>query len=282
MTNDIPTLQDANATLQHAKEKAVDLGIQYGPKMVAAALIMVVGFFAARWVGNLVQRWLAKIELEPPVRSLLLRVVRSLVFIIFLLMAVQQLGFELTPIIAMAGVAGAGIAFAMQGVLGNLFAGLTIIFTKPFRVGEYVAMVGVEGRVESIELFSTKLSHADMSRIVVPNRKIVGEILHNYGKIRQLEVTVGVAYDTDLNLALAAVDSVLKQNARVLKEPAPAMRVAALGDSAINILITPWVNVPDFGAATGEISKAVVEEFRTRKISMPFPQREVRLLNAAA
>jgi len=136
MTNEVPTLQDANATLQHAKEKAVDLSIQYGPKMVAALLIMVVGFFAARWVGNLVQRWLAKIELEPPVRSLLLRVVRSLVFIIFLLMAVQQLGFELTPILAMAGVMGAGIAFAMQGVLGNLFAGLTIIFTKPFKVGE--------------------------------------------------------------------------------------------------------------------------------------------------
>jgi len=282
MTNDIPTLQDANATLQHAKEKAVDIGIQYGPKMVAAALIMVVGFFAARWAGGLVQRWLAKIELEPPVRALLLRVVRSVVFIVFLLMAVQQLGFELTPILAMAGVAGAGIAFAMQGVLGNLFAGLTIIFTKPFRVGEYVAMVGVEGRVESVELFSTKLSHADMSRIVVPNRKIVGEILHNYGKIRQLDLVVGVAYDTDLNVALAAVDAVLKQNARVLKDPAPVIRVAALGESAINIVIKPWVNVPDFGLAMGEISKAVVEEFRTRKISIPFPQHEVRFLNAAA
>src|SRR5882724_5415371 len=207
MTNETSTLQDANATLQHAKDKAVDLGIQYGPKVVAALLIMVVGFFAARWVGGLVQRWLAKIELEPPVRSLLLRVIRSLVFLLFVLMAVQQLGFELTPILAMVGVAGAGIAFAMQGVLGNLFAGLTIIFTKPFKVGEYVSMIGVEGQVDAVELFTTKLSHSDMSRVVVPNRKIVGEILHNYGKIRQLDVTVGVAYNTDLNAALAAVGS---------------------------------------------------------------------------
>ena len=282
MTNDVSALQDANATLQHAKEKAVDISIQYGPKMVAALLIMVVGFFAARWAGNLVQRWLAKIELEPPVRSLLLRVVRSLVFIIFLLMAVQQLGFELTPILAMAGVMGAGIAFAMQGVLGNLFAGLTIIFTKPFKVGEYVAMVGVEGQVEAIELFATKLSHADMSRVVVPNRKIVGEILHNYGKIRQLDVTVGVAYDTDLNAALAAVSSILAQNPRLLKVPEPVVRVAALADSSINVMVKPWVNVPDFGLASGEVSKAIVEEFRARKISIPFPQREVRLLNTAA
>lgn len=282
MTNETLSLQNANATLQHAKEKAVDLSIQYGPKVLAAVLIMVVGFFAARWVAGLFQRWLEKLELEPPIKALLLRLVRAFVLLLFVLIALQNLDVQLLPLIAGLGVAGAGIAFAMQGVLGNLFAGLTIIFTKPFRVGEYVSMVGVEGRVESIELFNTKLSHADLSRVVVPNRKIVGEILHNYGQIRQLDVTVGVAYDTDLNAALAAVESVLKQNSRVLQDPAPVIRVAALGDSSINIMVKPWVKVPDFGLAGGEVSKTVVEEFRARKISIPFPQREVRLLNAAA
>jgi len=159
---------------------------------------------------------------------------------------------------------------------------LTIIFTKPFRVGEYVSMVGIEGRVESIELFTTKLSHPDLSRIVVPNRKIVGEILHNYGKIRQLDVVVGVAYSTDLNTALLAVSEVLAKNQRVLQDPAPVVRVRMLADSSINIEVKPWVNVPDFGAAGGEINKSVVEEFRARNISIPFPQREVRLLNSAS
>lgn len=282
MTNETLSLQNANATLQHAKEKAVDLSIQYGPKVLAAILIMVVGVFTARWVAGLFQRWLEKLELEPPIKALLLRLVRAFVLLLFVLIALQNLDVQLLPLIAGLGVAGAGIAFAMQGVLGNLFAGLTIIFTKPFRVGEYVSMVGVEGRVESIELFNTKLSHADLSRVVVPNRKIVGEILHNYGQIRQLDVVVGVAYDTDLNAALAAVESVLKQNARVLQDPAPVIRVAALGDSSINIMVKPWVKVPDFGLAAGEVSKSVVEEFRSRKISIPFPQREVRLLTAAA
>lgn len=282
MTNQLPTLKDANATVQHAKEKLVDLCIQYGPKVIAAVLIMVVGFFAARWVAGLFQRWLGKMELEPPVKELLLRLIRLSVLLLFLLMALQNLDFQLMPLIAGLGVAGAGIAFAMQGVLGNLFAGLTIIFTKPFRVGEYVSMVGVEGRVEAIELFNTKLSHPDMSRVVVPNRKIVGEILHNYGKIRQLNVIVGVAYSTDLNVALAAVGNVLNQNPRILKEPAPVVRVATLADSSINIVVNPWVNVPDFGPASGEVSKAIVEEFRARNISIPFPQREVRLLNSAA
>jgi small conductance mechanosensitive channel len=269
-------------TLQHAKQKVVDLSIEFGPKVVAALLILAVGFFAARWVGTIFQRWISKLHLEPPVRELLLRVVRMVVFLFFALMAVQQLGFALAPVIAGLGVAGAGVALAMQGVLGNLAAGLTIIFTKPFRVGEYVSMVGVEGRVESIELFNTKLSHADLSTVIIPNRKIVGEILHNYGKIRQLDVAVGVAYNTDLNGALAAVNEVLGLNPRVLKDPAPVVRVSYLADSSINILVKPWVNVPDYGVVSGEINKAIVEEFRARNISIPFPQREVRLLNPAA
>jgi small conductance mechanosensitive channel len=266
-------------SLEHAKEKIVDLSIQFGPKVLAAMLIMVIGFFAARWVAGIFQRWIGKLELEPPVRLLLVRVLRFVVMAMFAIMAVQQLGFELMPLIAGLGVAGAGIAFAMQGVLGNLFAGLTIIFTKPFRVGEYVSMIGVEGRVESIELFTTKLSHPDLSKVVVPNRKIVGEILHNYGQIRQLGVIVGVAYSTDLNAALAAVNDVLNQNQRVLKEPAPVVRVSMLADSSINIAVKPWVSVPDYGVTLGEVNKGIVEEFRKRNISIPFPQREVRLLN---
>lgn len=275
MTNEL-------ATLQHAKEKVVDLSIEYGPRIVAATITMIVGYFVARWITGLFHRWLNKMELEPPVRELLLRLVRGVILLLFLLLALQNLKFELTPVIAGIGVAGAGIAFAMQGVLGNLFAGLTIIFTKPFRVGEYVSMAGVEGRVEAIELFNTKLSHPDMSRIIVPNRKIVGEILHNYGKIRQIEVVVGVAYDTDLNLALSAVTDVLNKNSRVLKEPAPVIRVAMLADSSINIMVAPWVGIPDYGAAIGEVNKAIVEDFRARGVSMPFPQREIRLLNPAA
>lgn len=275
MTNEL-------ATLQHAKEKMVDLSLQYGPKALAALLVMIVGFFVARWVAGLFQRWLGKMELEPPVKALLLRLVRAFVLLLFFLVALQNLDVQLLPLIAGLGVAGAGIAFAMQGVLGNLFAGLTIIFTKPFRVGEYVSMVGVEGRVEAIELFNTKLSHPDLSRVVVPNRKIVGEILHNYGQIRQLDVIVGVAYSTDLNAALAAVGDVLNQNPRLLKEPVPVVRVATLANSSINIMVKPWVNVPDYGPASGEVNKAIVEEFRARNISIPFPQREVRLLNPAA
>jgi small conductance mechanosensitive channel len=202
--------------------------------------------------------------------------------VLFLLLALQNAGVQILPLIAGLGIAGAGIALAMQGVLGNLVAGLTIIFTKPFRVGEYVSMAGVEGRVEAIELFSTMLSHPDKSRVVVPNRKIVGEILHNYGQIRQLDLTVGVAYATDLNRALAAVKDVLQASPLVLKEPVEVVGVTALADSSITIAVKPWVQVPDYGPACAAINKAIVEQFREAKIEIPFPQREIRILGGAA
>jgi small conductance mechanosensitive channel len=274
MTNSVISLE----TLEHAKQKVIDLSIAFGPRAITAAIIMTAGFFVGRWVGGLVERWLEKVNLEPPVRLLILRLVRLMVMGLFLILALQNLGVELLPLIAGLGVAGAGIALALQGVLGNLAAGLTIIFTRPFRVGEYVSMVGEEGRVEAIELFVTRLSHPDLSTVIIPNRKIVGEILHNYGTLRQLDVMVGVAYSTDLTQALAVINEVLERNPRVLKDPAPVVRVSLLADSSINIAIKPWVKVPDYGPASGEVNQGIVEAFRRRGISIPFPQREIRML----
>ncbi|HSH70856.1 MAG TPA: mechanosensitive ion channel family protein [Deferrisomatales bacterium] len=268
--------------LDQARRTAVDLAIQFGPRALVALVILAIGFYVGRWVGGVVARMLARFQLEPPVNQLLVRLVRVGVLGLFVIMALQNLGVELLPLIAGLGVAGAGVALAMQGVMGNVVAGLSIIFTRPFRVGEYVSMVGEEGRVEEIGLFTTVLGHPDRSRVVIPNRKIVGDILHNYGEIRQVEAVVGVAYDTDLNGAFAAIQELLRANPRVLHEPEPVVRVVELADSSITIAVKPWVSVPDFGAASGEINKALVEMFRARAIAIPFPQREVRLLGEGA
>jgi len=203
------------------------------------------------------------------------------VLIFTLVVALDKFGFQVAPLVAGIGVAGLGIGIALQGVLGNLVAGLSIILTKPFRVGEWIAIVGVYGQVSSIELFATTLVHPDQSRVIIPNRKIVGEILHNYGTIRQMELTVGVGYATDLPRALAVARETLLANARVLKTPAPLVGIASLGDSAVNLSIGPWVAVPDYASAQGELYQAIVERFRAGGIEMPFPQREVRLLGAA-
>jgi small conductance mechanosensitive channel len=274
-----------NASLnavEQARATAIDLAIKFGPKLLAALLILGFGFLVGRWLAKWLEKALQHLEMEPPVRHLLVRIARIAVFLLFGIMALQNLGVELLPLIAGLGVAGAGVAFAMQGLLGNLIAGMTIILSKPFRVGEYIGIVGVEGRVDTITLFQTTLVHPDRSRVVVPNRKIVGEILHNYGSIRQLEVKVGVGYDTDVTSALSLVQDVLNANTRVLRDIPPVIGVVLLADSSINIAIKPWVAVTDYGVATGEVNKAVLEIFRARGISIPFPQREVRLLNTGA
>lgn len=265
------------ATISHAKDTMLEMAIRFGPRLLTAILILVAGFIVGKWVSGGFARMLERRHLEPPIRALFTRIVWALCVLLFAIMALQNLGVELLPLVAGLGVAGAGVALATQGVLSNVVAGLSIIFSKPFKVGEYIAIAGVEGAVESITLFSTTLVHADRSRVVIPNRKIVGEILHNYGRVRQLDFTVGVAYDTDLTAALAIIREVLAANPRVLQDPAPVVAPLQLGESAVALAVRPWVLVEDQGAASGEVCAAVLEAFRARGVVMPFPQREVHL-----
>ena len=268
--------------IEQVRSTVIDLALRFGPKLLAALVILAIGYLIGRQVSRWLERGLMHLEMEPPVRSLIVRIARVIITLLFVIMALQNLGVELLPLVAGLGVAGAGIALATQGLLSNLFAGLTIILTKPFRVGEYIGIVGEEGTVETITLFQTTLTHPDRSRVVIPNRKIVGEILHNYGKIRQIDITVGVAYDTELNQALTVIQEVLSANTRVLQDIKPVIGVRLLADSSINIAVKPWVGVQDYGPAGGEINKSILEAFREHGIVVPYPQREVRLLQDAA
>ncbi len=259
----------------------IDLVIRYGLQILGTIAILAVGFLLAKWAGNLVYKALLKQEMEPPVRTLLVRIAKIVVLAFTLVVALDQFGVQVAPLIAGIGVAGIGLGIALQGVLRNVMAGLSIIFTKPFRVGEYIELVGVYGQVATIDIFSTTLIHADLSRVVIPNHKIVGEILHNYGTMRQLNLMVGVGYGTELNDALAIVNDVLQKNPHVLKQPAATVGISQLLDSSIQISLGPWVKVDDFASTPGELYQAIVERFRARRIDIPFPQREVRLLNSS-
>ena len=273
-------MNDEVATIGHAKDTLIELAIRFGPRLFTAIVILVVGLAVSRWVSRWFAQFLGRRELEPPLRLLLSRVVWGICLMLFALMALQNLGVELLPLIAGLGVAGAGIALATQGVLSNMVAGLSIIFSKPFRVGEYIAIAGVEGVVESVTLFNTTLGHVDLSHVVVPNRKVVGEILHNYGRIRQVEVVIGVAYDSDLARVRELIRAALEANARVLREPQPIVQPMQFGDSAVNIAVRPWVAVQDQVSVSGEVHAAVLAALRAQGVVIPAPQREVRLIGA--
>ena len=260
-------------------DKIILYFVEHGIQILTAIVLLGIGVLIARWVGSILKRWLAKKALDEPVSSLIVKAVKLLIVAFIGIMALGQIGIQITPLIAGIGVAGVGASLAMQGLLGNLVAGLTIIFTKPYTVGEYIELLGVYGQVTDIALFSTTLLHTDNSRVIVPNRKIVGEILHNYGRVRQLNLSVGIAYGTDTAVALDTVGTVLQQNPRVLKDPAPVIGIAELGDSCITLAIKPWVSVEDFVTAQAEVYQSVLARFHEKKIEIPGPRTWVRLVN---
>lgn len=269
-------------SLDQVKASALDMAVRFGPKLFTAIVILVIGYFVGGWAGRMLDRLLLRLELEAPLRVLLVRLARLLVLALFAIVALQNLGIELLPLIAGIGVAGAGIALAMQGILGNVAAGLTIIFTRPFHVGDYISIAHEEGEVLDISLFSTTLGHADLSKVVIPNRKIVGEILHNYGRIRRLDIKVGISYGADVDTALGLVSEILRGHPRILQDPAPAFGVTQLAESHVTVSVAPWVEVPDYETAIKEVNKTILDMFRARNIGIAAPQREVRMLGGSA
>ena len=260
----------------------VDLAVRYGFQVLGAVLILLAGFVLARWIGRLTERHLLHQNMEPPMRQLLVRVLRVVVMLYALVVALDKFGFQIAPLVAGIGVAGLGLGIALQGVLGNIVAGLNIIFTKPFRVGEHIAVAGVHGDVVAIELAATTLVHADRSRVIVPNRKIVGEILHNFGLTRQLDLAVSVAQPGDVSVLLAGVRQVVTMNPRVLKDPPPVIGIVQVAEGGVKIAVQPWVRVPDVGVTDSELYQALLEHLRARGMTGGTTHlHQVRLMNGA-
>lgn len=249
----------------------IQYAVRYGMQAVVAIGLFAAGVLASRWVGNIVQQSLERHTMDPPVRMLLVRVVKIVVLLFTAVIALDALGVSIAPLVAGIGVAGVGIGLALQGVLSNVMAGLSIIFTKPYKVGEHISLLGVHGDVVMIDIFSTRLMHPDHSSVIIPNRKIVGEILHNFGTIRQIHLTVDVVYKTDLDQALAIIRDVVASHPDVLKDPAPSIGVSNLGHPAVTIAIEPWTAVVHYAAAQGELNKAIIERFRAAHIEFPGP-----------
>src|SRR5712692_6300606 len=257
-----------------AKTLMVDLAIRYGFEVLGAFAILAAGFMIARWLGGLTERRMARSGVDVPIRKLTVRALKLVVLLLSVVVALDKFGFQIAPLVA-------GIGLALQGLLTNLVAGLTIILTKPFRIGEYIEVTGVSGNVSSIELFSTTLVHADFSRVIIPNRKIAGEILHNHGSMRQVTLTVGIPHSGDLPVALGTVRAVLAANPGVLTDPAPLVGVGEVTDVAIKIRIQPWIGAADAGGIELRLYEELIEAFRKRGIATPLPRHEVRMIDGA-
>lgn len=277
------TITQVGANLMTLKDTLVAFLIRYGLQILGALFIVFVGVKIASHLARALDGWLTrKTSIDAALRGLLVKGVRFAIIGVTLVVAAEKIGVPVASLIAGLGVAGIGLGLAMQGVLSNLISGMMIFFLKPFKVGEFIDVLHEHGEVVDITLFSTTLRHTDLSLIVIPNRKISGEILHNYGVKRQLEVKVGVSYDADVDKAIAVAREVALANPRVLKDPEPLVGVREVSESALTISVRPWVPVQEYEQAYLEVYRAVIEAFRANGIAMALPQREIRVVNAEA
>jgi len=255
-----------------------DLLVRYSFQVLAALAIFAAGLLVARWVGAAVTRSLSRTQLELHLQRLLVRAVKLLVVLFTFVLALDKFGVQVTALVAGISVAGLAGGLALQGVLANFAAGISIMFARYFRIGDYIEIGSVKGQVTSIDLSMTVLRTLEDARVVVPNRRIVGEVIYNYSAERRVTMHVEVGYNEDLGRALAAVRAVLGENPRVLKEPAPEVGIVNLGDSGIQIALRPWCKAEDFWLVQYEVYRAILERFRQEKIATSVPTREVHLI----
>lgn len=257
----------------------VDLAVNWSFKLVGAIFVLIAGFIVGRWVANMLLRVMEKRDVDVTLRQFIASTIRLIVLVMFAIVALNQLGISITPLIAAIGGLAVGLSLALQGPVSNYGAGLMIILTRMYRVGDTITSQGCAGQVEEISLAATHLRAEDGELIVIPNKHIVGEIHTNSEANRIVEGVIGIAYSADPNLAITAIRKVLADASGVTQDTEPEVGISNFGDSSIDIEYRYWTPTGGYFKTIHTVNLAIFEAFGANDIAIPFPQREVRLLN---
>jgi len=264
-------------------EKYLDQGLllimQYAPKLILAIVILIIGLWIINKVTDLLTSVLKKANVDetliPFLGSLSSWVLKILLFI----SVASMIGIATTSFVAVLGAAGLAIGLALQGSLSNFAGGVLLLIFKPYKIGDLIESQGQLGTVKEIQIFNTILTTFQNKTIILPNSVVSSNLITNVtanGTIR-VDLTVGVAYDCDLDEAKKVLMEVMNNNPKVLQDPAPAVGVSALADSSVNILMMPWCNCDDYWDVFFSIQEEAKKALDKNNISIPFPQRDVHL-----
>jgi len=253
--------------------------VNYSFQIFGAVVVLILGFFVGRRVSNLVLALCAKKSLDITLSRFFANAARIAIITAAVLIALPKLGIQVTPFIAAVGALGLGAGLAVQGLLSNYGAGLSIIFNRPFVVGDTIRVEGVFGVVKEVHLAYTLLTNEDEELILIPNKHILGEILHNSQTDTILELSVGVAYDSDTDAAMAAIRNKFASVEGLSKERDIQIGIDEFGDSAINIAVRCWARTERFHQTRFDANQAIKDALKEANIAIPFPQREVRMLS---
>lgn len=251
-----------------------EYGIHYGFQIVGALVILFVGWSVSRFFARLTQKTLHKQKVDVTVHKFIVQSVYWLVLALAFLLALSSLGVQIAPLIAGFSVAGVGAGLALQGPLSNYASGITLIFTKPFKVGDIIEVVGlpnVQGEVKDISLPRTELLGLDGSIIIIPNKHIIGEVIKNYSEYRKLEINVGISYENNVEMALAIIDKVLKTNKLVPSNQPIKAGINSFGANGINLQVFVWVLPQDYWDVRFAAHKAILDELRRQSFTIRQP-----------
>ena len=251
-------------------------------RLLIALLLFLAGMWSAARIANGARRAMDRARIEPTLTSFLRNVFYGALIAVMSVVVLDFAGIPTASLVASIGVIGIAIGLALQGSLSNLAWGVLLILFRPFRIGDYVDAGGVSGTVESISLMHTVLVLADNREAVIPNAKVGADTIINYNRrgTRRAQVQVGIGYGDDIGRALQVLRDMLVADARVLAEPAPAVFVAGLGDSAVDLTVWAWAQRGDWWPLQQDLPRRVKETLDAAGISIPLPQRELILRQA--
>ena len=258
--------------------KLTDMAGDFAVNLVIAVVILVVTVFAARWVSGATRRTLSRVRgfrHDQTVLSFAVQVVRVIVYIIGLIAVLQRLGVQTTSIIAVLGAASLAVGLALQGTLSNVAAGVLLLVLRPYKVGDVIDIGGVAGSVQRLDLFTTQMSNANNHKIVVPNAKVLGDVILNLSgqKTRRIEINFTVGYGEDLTEARKVLAAVAEAHEKVLDDPAPWTGVTGLLDSAVQITLQAWVKSEDWWQTQADLMQGGKEAIDAAGIEIPFPHQ---------
>ena len=272
-------IQEGIAMVQKLGETAAEYLMKYGFQVLGGLLILFIGWKVANYVAGLFVKFGHKKNFDVTLTKFIAGVIKIAVMIFVALMAMEKFGVTIAPMVAAASALIFGTSFALQAPLSNYAAGLMVILTRPFVVGNTIQVKGVGGVVEEVKLPCTVLVTEDGEKITIPNKEIVGEILWNSNTNKVVEITVGVGYEADPAHAVEVIRAALIKESRVQKTPIPQIGIDSFGDWAINIGLRYWVPTTDYYHAKYAVNLAIFKALKSAKVSIPFPQQEVRMLS---
>jgi small conductance mechanosensitive channel len=275
-----------NAELQKSMEVLTGLLLGYGMNVVGAIVTLVAGYLLSQWLSRMISRAVRKSDkIDPVFHELPSKIVRVSVLLFTLIAVLNRFGVETTSLIALLGAAGLAIGLALQGTLSNVAAGVMLLFFRPFKVGDAVRLCGEVYIIDALGFFVCKGHLPDGPVVFLPNSLIWGHTIVNLSvtdpDMRRIDEVYGIAYGDDINAALAILHRIAAEESRILKTPAPLIKVEALGDNSVNILFRVWTARADWWETKLDLVQRCKEALEAGGCSIPYPQRDVYLHTVA-